>query len=279
MNGLLRPFSRRWRLATLLVIAGAGLCVRLGMWQLDRLEQRRAFNGRVQEQINQPPLTLSGDALQQDLYNMEYRQVVVRGKYDHTQEIALSNQYWENQWGVHLITPLLISDEQQAILVDRGWIPGAEYQTQDWSKYREPGEVVVRGILRRPHSKAELGGRTDPTPIPGDTLRKTWNFVNIEQLARQISYPLLPAYIQQAPDPTWNGLPYRSQPELELSEGPHMSYALQWFTFAILLIVGYPYFIRRQERNSILQKTEQTSLSSSPVKIQQRGGVSRGSQQ
>lgn len=274
MKGLLHLFSQRWRLATFLVIAGAGLCVRLGMWQLDRLEQRRAFNSRVQAQLDQPLLTLSGDALQQDLYNMEYRQVVVHGKYDHTQEIALSNQYWENQWGVHLITPLIISGENLAILVDRGWIPGAEYQTQDWSKFQEPGELEVRGVLRRPHSKAELGGRTDPTPFPGEMLRKTWNFVNIEQLARQISYPLLPAYIQQAPDPAWSGLPYRSQPELELSEGPHMSYALQWFMFAILLTVGYPYFIRHQERSSKLQKTESPSLSGAQGRVQRKDGIS-----
>jgi surfeit locus 1 family protein len=276
MKELLRMFSRRWRLATLLVIAGAGLCVRLGIWQLDRLEQRRAFNSRVQAQLDQPPLTLSGDALQQDLYHMEYRQVVVRGKYDHSQEIALSNQYWENQWGVHLITPLIISGEQQAILIDRGWIPGAEYQSQDWSKYHEPGEVIVHGVLRRPLSKAEMGGRTDPTLSPGEALRKTWNFVNIEQLARQISYPLLPAYIQQAPDPAWSGLPYRSQPELELSEGPHMSYALQWFTFAILLVAGYPFFIRRQERNTLSRRSEQPSLPGSSDEIQHRGRVHQG---
>jgi surfeit locus 1 family protein len=250
MNVFVRMFSRRWLLATLLVVAGVALCVRLGIWQLDRLEKRRAFNARVQAQINQPPLTLSGEGLNEDLYNMEYRLVKVTGTYDFSQEIAMINQSYSNEWGVHLVTPLVISGTEQTILVDRGWIPHQDYQSGDWSKFAEPGIVEVKGVLRRPQSKAEIGGRTDPTPAPGEARRLAWNFVNIEQIGKQVSYPLLGAYIQQAPDPAWTGLPYRTQPEIEITEGPHLSYALQWFTFAALLGIGYPFFIRRQERRT-----------------------------
>lgn len=250
MNVFARMFSRRWFMATLLVVAGVALCVRLGIWQLDRLEKRRAFNARVQAQVNQPPLMLSGEALDDDLYNMEYRPVKVSGTYDFSQEIAIINQSYANEWGVHLVTPLIISGTGQAILVDRGWIPHQDYQSGDWSKYTEPGIVTVEGVLRRPQSKAEIGGRTDPTPAPGEERRAAWNFVNIEQIGQQASYPLLGAYIQQSPDPAWTGLPYRAQPEIEITEGPHLSYALQWFTFAALLGFGYPFFIRRQEHRT-----------------------------
>jgi len=255
MSAFKSMFSRRWLLATLLVLAGMALCVRLGIWQLDRLDKRRAYNARVQAQIDQPPLTLAGEALNEDLYNMEYRPVKVSGTYDFSQQIAIINQSYGNEWGVHLVTPLVISGTaigtpKQAILVDRGWIPHQDYQSGDWTKYAEPGIVVVEGVLRRPQIKAEIGGRTDPTPVPGEAPRAAWNFVNIEQIGKQVSYPLLGAYIQQAPDPAWTGLPYRSQPEIEITEGPHLGYAMQWFSFAILLGIGYPFFIRRQERRS-----------------------------
>jgi surfeit locus 1 family protein len=237
-------------LATLLVLAGVALCVRLGIWQLDRLEKRRASNARVEAQIDQPPISLAGEALNADLYNMEYRPATVTGAYDFSQEIAIINQSHGNEWGVHLVTPLVISGTDQAILVDRGWIPHQDYQSGAWSKYAEPGVVEVEGVLRRPQTRAEIGSRTDPTPAPGEAARAAWNFVNIEQIGKQVSYPLLGAYIQQAPDPAWTGLPYRSQPEIEITEGPHMSYALQWFSFAILLGIGYPLFIRHQERRT-----------------------------
>ncbi|MCU0489237.1 MAG: hypothetical protein MUE67_09825, partial [Anaerolineales bacterium] len=79
---------------------------------------------------------------------------------------------------------------------------------------------------------------------------KTWNFVNIPRLSEQMGIHLLPVYIQQSPDPAWTGLPRRSQVELDLTEGPHLGYAFQWFIFATILGSGYPFFIRRQDRDS-----------------------------
>lgn len=240
--------SRKWILTTLLVLAAMAVMIRLGIWQLDRLEKRRLFNSRVSAQIAQPMLEITGTALNADLTQMEYRTAGVTGIYDLGGEVALRNQYWQDQWGVHLITPLLISGSKEAILVDRGWIPGDDYQSGDWSKYAEPGQVTVHGVIRLAQSQAELGRRADPTPRPGETSLKTWNFVNIPRLANQVDEPLLPVYIQQAPDPGWTGMPYRTQPDLDLSEGPHLGYAFQWFIFTAILGIGYPFFIRRQER-------------------------------
>ena len=53
---LRRMFSRKWLLTTILVIAAMAVMARLGIWQLDRLHQRRAFNARVSAQIDRPPL-------------------------------------------------------------------------------------------------------------------------------------------------------------------------------------------------------------------------------
>jgi surfeit locus 1 family protein len=250
--------SRRWLLTTLLVIVAAGVMARLGIWQLDRLEKRRAFNARVLAQIDQPPLELKGEALKDDLYNMEYRQILLRGEYNHSQEVALRSQYWQNQWGVHLVTPLHIEGSDLTVLVDRGWIPAEDFESGDWSRFAEPGTVIVRGVIRRPQVKADYGSRSDPTPAPGQAPLRAWNFVNISAISQQATTPLLPVYIQQSPDPAWSGLPYRSQPDLELSEGPHMGYAIQWFGFAALLVFGYPFFIRRQEIRKGIQATRQS---------------------
>ena len=107
MKFLLLPFSRRWILASVLVLAGMGVLIRLGIWQLDRLEKRRAFNERVLAQTSQTTLDLNKEP-DAAVEGMEYRQVTVTGEYDHSQQIAIRNQYWENQWGVHLVTPLMI---------------------------------------------------------------------------------------------------------------------------------------------------------------------------
>lgn len=240
-------FNRQWWWATLLVVAAMGVMIRLGIWQLDRLEQRQAFNSRVNAQLEQPPLMLAGEALYTDLANMEYRAVVAVGVYDVSQQVAIRNQAWENQFGVHLLTPLVISGSNQAVLVDRGWIPAEDADPEQWGKYDEPGIVKVEGIFRASRSRPDFGGVPDPTPAPGERLL-LWNNVNVPQIAAQMSHTLVPVYIQQAPDPAWTSLPYRDQPTLDLTEGPHMGYALQWFTFATVLGLGYPVYVRYQMR-------------------------------
>ncbi len=233
----------------MLVLAGMAVTVRLGIWQLDRLEQRRAFNARVLAQTNQPVLELTGAALGTDLSGMEYRSVLVKGFYDHSQEVALRNQSRGNQWGVHLLTPLNIQGSDQSVLVDRGWVPSDDFEFGSWEPYAEPGLVEVSGVIRASQSKPDFGRRADPSVAPGERL-EAWFFANVQGIAQQVPYTLLPVYIQQAPDPTWSGLPYRTQPDLDLTEGPHFSYALQWFSFAAILGIGYPFFMRRQEHRS-----------------------------
>jgi len=240
-------FNRHWIKTTILVVAAITVMVRLGIWQLDRLEQRRAFNARVEAQLAQPVLELSNHNVFAGLEDMEYRSVVVRGTYSHEYQVVLRNQIWESQLGVHLLTPLLIDGSDRVVLVDRGWVPFEDFTGGKLAQYDEPGTVEVRGMIRRGQTIAEIGGRTDQIPGPGEEPLLAWNLVNVAGIASQTPYDFLQIYIQQAPDPDWTGLPYRSLPELELTEGPHMGYAVQWFLFSLILAVGYPLYVRREE--------------------------------
>jgi surfeit locus 1 family protein len=243
-----RMFSRRWLLATILAILAAAVMIRLGIWQLDRLEQRRSFNTRVMAQINQPVLDLNQPLLPGEIESMEYHPVVVRGVYDHSQQVLLLNQAWENQVGVHLLTPLRIEGTDRVVLVDRGWAPSPDfdYANTDWSQYDEAGLVTAQGVLRGSQSSASFGPQRDQQTA-GEERVLGWYFPNLPKIAAQLPYAVLPVYVQQAPEAGWSSLPNRTQPDVEITEGPHMGYAIQWFGFAALLAFGYPFFIRRQE--------------------------------
>jgi surfeit locus 1 family protein len=244
---ILTLFSRHWIKTTVLVIAAIAVMVRLGIWQLDRLEARRAFNSRVEAQLAEPVFELSMGNPTVDLENMEYRSIIVTGTYDYSQQVVLRNQAWESRLGVHLLTPLIIEDSEQVVLIDRGWIPFEDFTEGELWKYNESSQVEVHGMIRRSQAKAEIGGRTDQVPGPGEEPLLAWNLVNVDGIASQTSSTFLPVYIQQAPDPSWNSLPYRSLPTLELTEGPHLGYAIQWFAFALILAIGYPLYIRKDE--------------------------------
>jgi surfeit locus 1 family protein len=241
---LLKMFTRKWLPATLLVLAGTALCIRLGIWQLDRLDQRRAFNAQFVSARAMPPLDLNTEQ-SDDLTKMEWRPVQVTGEYDFENQVALRNQYYGDQYGYHLLTPLLFTGK--AVLVDRGFIPAdGNSAPADWRKYDEPGTVTVRGQIRLAQTKPAFGGVADALPENGVKL-ELWNNADITRIALQMPYPILPVLIQPDMDPTDTEPPIPYQPEVELTEGPHFGYALQWFTFATILFVGYPFFLRKQE--------------------------------
>ena len=247
---LLRLFSRKWILTTLLVIVGTAVCARLGVWQLNRLKQRRAFNSHVFAMRAAAPLNLSAQTVPEDIATMEYRPAQATGTYDFAHEIAIRNQSYNDHYGLHLVAPLVM-ENGEAVLVDRGWIPAEGNATPaDWRKYDSPaGEISVQGIVRESQSTPGFGGIADPTLTPGQKGLDQWIYVNIERIAKQMPYPLLPVYLEQNPEPNRTDPPIPYQEELDLSEGPHQGYAIQWFSFAALLLVGYPFFARRQENS------------------------------
>ena len=238
-------FSRRWIVATLLVLVGGVVCVRLGIWQLDRLEQRRAFNAHVEAMWAAEPITLNGQSAD-DLTTVEYRAVMVSGTYDFENQVALRNRYFQDVYGYHLLTPLVLEDGS-AVLVDRGWIPADGNDVPgDWRKYDQPGLVTIQGQIRLGQAKPDLGGVPDPTLTPGQTRLDFWNIVNLERIQNQFPYPLLKVFIQPDVDPSDIEPPVPSQPEIELTEGSHLGYAIQWFTYATILVLGYPFYLRKQ---------------------------------
>lgn len=235
-------FSRRWWWLTLLAIAAVLVMIRLGFWQLDRLEQRRAFNERVRTNREQPPLVVTGETPTANLPEMEFRPATVTGEYDPAHLVLLRNQRWNDEVGMHLLTPLIIEGSDHAVLVDRGWIPYDLTSPEQLAQLAEPGTVEVEGVIRRSQPSLPFGLERTTS---GEAGRVTsTSVVNLDRIAEELPYPLLPVYIQQTSAPGRSGLPYPSEPNVELTEGSHLGYAIQWFFFAALLAIGYPAFVR-----------------------------------
>lgn len=236
---LRKMFSPKWLLTTLLVFIGTAVCIRLGIWQLDRLEGRRAFNTQVESMRAAEQLDLNVNT-PADITSMEWRAVTVTGEYDFENQVALRNQYYGNQYGYHLITPLRYNGT--VVLVNRGWIPA----DADWREFDEPGPVTVTGQIRLGQGKPAFGGVTDALPADGGPLN-VWNNLDVAMMSAQFPYPILEVFVQPDVDENDTVPPIPYQPEIELTEGSHFGYALQWFTFATILFVGYPFYLRKQD--------------------------------
>jgi surfeit locus 1 family protein len=212
---------------------------RLGVWQLDRLEERKARNAEFIQQLELPPLLLPDDVLIEDLTSLKNRRATVRGEYDFSHQIALSYQNWMDAPGIHLITPLVIEGRSQAVLVDRGWLPVDQAAPENWSQFDEPGSVSVTGLIRISETLPARAGDAPPQRKVAEP-QTDWYRVDIEAIQAQMPYELLPVFILQSPPESRDiTLPYEVEPEFDLSNGPHLGYAIQWFIFALILGVTY----------------------------------------
>jgi len=235
-----KMFSRSWILATLLVFAGTAFCIRMGIWQLDRLEQRRAFNSQVESMRAMEMLDLN-QTVPADISAMEWRAVTVTGEYDFENQVTLRNQFNKAEYGYHLITPLRFSGG--VVLVNRGFIPAdGNAAPADWRKYDEAGVVTLTGQIRLGQEKPAFGGVAD-----AEGKLDVWNNLDVNRIVAQSPYPMLNVFIQPNENPNDSTPPIAFQPDVELTEGPHFGYALQWFSFATILFFGYPFYLRKQK--------------------------------
>ncbi len=238
--------SGRWRWATLVILAAALVMLRLGVWQLDRLAQRRAENARVEARLNEPPIALTGDPLNpaQD----EYRRAVVRGTFDNEQSVLLRNRARQGAPGAHLLTPLRIEGSDQAVLVDQGWIPLDLIAPEQRQQLAVEGIVEIQGMVRAPQTRTS--SLTPQDPLPENGRLDAWYRVDVARIAQQLPYPLLPFYIEaEQPADQPPGLP-RPDPQIDLSQGPHLNYAIQWFAFTTILLGGYVAFAATRTRGA-----------------------------
>jgi cytochrome oxidase assembly protein ShyY1 len=236
--------TRRTRSIVFLVgtIVVAATCVRLGIWQLHRLEWRRAYNASVTAGLSPAPSpiqrVLDGET---DPTNLSFRRAVATGTYDASREVILYGRTQNDTPGNHVLTPLVLPGGS-AVIVDRGWIPfDPEQPTPVQGAAAAPtGTVTVTGVLFPPDSTA---------PPTGASAVATVREVDLTQLQVEMPYRLLPVYLllgEQTP-PQPGGVPSPgSLPEL--TEGPHLSYAYQWFSFAVIAVLGYGLLLRHDRR-------------------------------
>jgi surfeit locus 1 family protein len=202
------------------------VCIALGLWQMDRLEQRRAANVLAVQARYAPPVRLQGGS--ELSAALEGRQVSAEGHYDHVHDIVLRGKAYQGSPGVEIISPLVLEGGRTAVLVNRGFVPTPDAVTIQTDSAREFGKVDVKGT-----ALAVPSGDGRPLERAG---RTTWARLDLETLQARMPYEVAPVYIRQAPDSALPRFPRRLEPP-PIDDGPHLSYAIQWFAFAAMAMV------------------------------------------
>ena len=206
--------SRRWALRILAGLVLVAACLRLGLWQLDRNDQREARNAVVEANANRDPSPVE-DVLTAGVpvpADQVWTPVEAAGRYDVDHQMVVRLRPLEGQPGVHVLTPL-VTDTGTAVLVDRGIRPSEEGRGTGG----DPGEGVIR-------------------------------YVDVDEIAQALPYPLYGAWLElmsEVPAPAEAPVP---PPAPSTDAGPHLSYAVQWFLFGCIGIGGFVFLVRAESR-------------------------------
>ncbi|MCB0196497.1 MAG: SURF1 family protein [Anaerolineae bacterium] len=238
-------FIKHW-FRHLVIIAGVIFLVNLGFWQLRRLDQRRALNEEIMTGLNSAPVTLTGEPVDPDA--LHRHRVTVTGTFENDVNMILRTQSYQGRAGNDLFVPLDIKGSDYSVLVNRGWLPFEEFEPEARRAYDVDDELTIEGIAYRsqqpPHSMAP----TDPDPATEGWV-DAWFRIDIDKIQQQIDRPLLPVYVDALPEEASNTTPPIREEVEDLGEGSHLSYALQWFSFAVILVITYAAFTWQEYKN------------------------------
>ena len=219
----------------LLLIAG---CLWAGQWQLDRGFARHDRNALIQSQSALAPVQLS--EVIDNIESNEWKNIKVSGAFDSSRQILLRNRYFEGVYGFELLTRF--TDTQgRDFWVDCGWVKaGINALTRPELPELPKGEVELIGRLRLDTSLP----RGSFFAIPSDQSEGLVSKANAQQGTTSENFYL---DLISGSDPRLTPAVPAQLPEL--SDGPHMAYALQWIFFGGLVVYGR-FLIRRDVLSS-----------------------------
>lgn len=217
-------------------VLSAGIFIRLGVWQLHRLAERRARNALVTSRLQAPDAdvaTLPGGG---DSASIRFRRAHVAGTPDYDHELIYASRSYKGSPGVNILTPVRIAGRDTAVIVDRGWVYAPDGETVDLAKWRERDSVFTGYVEEFPSVPGAMS-----TEHPRVITR-----LGFAAVKGALPFPVAPVYIVLLGDSVVapDRLARLTPPPLD--EGPHLNYAIQWFAFAVIALVGAGVVVRQR---------------------------------
>ena len=242
MIGWKFAFSRRWAGYLALTILFAVVCSGLGIWQLARRAEALTEIAKVDSNFDSAPVPVAEALPKLDAFDesRKWQPVVMTGRYLAADELLVRNRPLDANPGFEVLTPLSLADGT-VFIVDRGWVPtGDNHDAPDSVPAAPAGQVTV--VARLKAGEPSLAGRT----ASGNQIAT----INLHDIAKRLGTPAYTgAYgLMATEDPAPAERPVAvTRPVTD--EGPHLSYAFQWFVFGLLAFIGLGWAMRQEYRS------------------------------
>jgi surfeit locus 1 family protein len=217
-------------LATILLLPAL---IGLGLWQLDRADQKRQLQAEYDRRQAETPKRLR--SVLEEAAALRYRPVRVRGRYEPDYQFLLDNRVHQGRAGYHVLTPLRIEDGDVRVLVNRGWVALGADRARLPRIDTPAGEVEIIGVATVPLGKGFRLGGVKPA---GPGWQPLWRYLDLEEYARSVPFPTQPAVILLDPASPAGGF-VRQWGRLDAGIQTHLGYALTWFSLAVALVAIY----------------------------------------
>ncbi len=214
----------------------AAVTARLGLWQVDRADQKNRAQQALDVRRALPPLPATALALRPaDGAGQYSRSITLEGRWLPALTVYLENRQMDTRVGFYAVTPLLL-DDGTAVLVQRGWLPRDQAdRTRIVAPPAPAGRVAVQGRI------APSPGRIyDFAGAASGPIRQN---LEIEAYARETALTLRPVSVVEedgATAPQDGLLRHWSAPAADVQK--HYGYAFQWFALSTLTIALYAWF-------------------------------------
>lgn len=237
----------RWILAIVVGVLLAVAFVRLGIWQLDRLDERRDRNALTQQRMSAEPQSLDelveDFGLDPELLNL--RPAVATGVYRPDLEFFSIGRTVGDATGTLVATPLELDDGTLLVVV-RGIVPAGTDGPPAMGYEAPEGSVNVVGTIDDGEEPLRIG-----EPDPDGGVLTSLSRVDLAFIDRWIEGTVLPVSLtlvdQEPANPVGDPIPI---PPDELTEGSHLGYAVQWFAFALIVVAGVGVLVWRAGSNA-----------------------------
>lgn len=216
-------------LGTILGLIGIAIFSSLGTWQVFRAIEKQELQKNLDQKAQQQAFIL--DKNTGNLEARNYSQVEAIGYYDNSNEILIENTIYKGRAGYHVLTPFILKQDQSVIMVNRGWIPQNRDRRIIPVLKAPQGEMRVRGKIS-PH-------KSKPPLILGelDTSSKVWLYFDKNVFEKKTAQILLPVVILLNKDEAHGYI--REWPKYKEKVPMHIGYAIQWYVFALIVLVTY----------------------------------------
>lgn len=233
MTGVARLVS------VVLVIACCGIFITMGCWQLSRYEENKQLAQQLSSLSNQQAKPLA------HFFKVKphpWQKVTLSGRFIVNENVLLAHQVYKGVPGYHLLALFLPVGSKQFLLVDRGFVSKKTWLEKHKSLNFGVEEhfLPLTGVIYYPSHKGFVLGKV----VMQDKGQLVAQKIAIKNIAKHLEKPLFPFVVLLLPKTVGHlggALPGHGVNPLK-----NLNYAIQWFLFALVLVVGVLIYNRKR---------------------------------